>query len=409
VWVVAFASLLAGAGAARILVERASVWRRTVVLIAVLVLVALAPVPAEWRPLVRWGALKAGMAVALVLVVALVMARAAPGSLLRRVAPALLVAGVAADLAVAAWPYLAFVPRSVAVTPPAAALAIIGHRQEALAPPRLYRADRNTVSVRQQAPPGSPIDDEVRLVMTMVPNTSATFGVAALPGYDAAIPVTLPELWIRGQRRGQSVLRLLGIEYAMLPIEDARDPVEHRRGLEPVLDPVPGARLYRVPGALPRVYLAGRAEVMDDEAVLSRLFDDEVVQGGLVLLAPGSTPLAGPTRRAGSCTLVSWANTRIAARCQGDGPALAVFIEQHDAGWSALVDGAPAPLLRANLLMRAVSLPGGTHEVVLSYRPPALGAGLGLSISSALLLLVLACTPLLRRRQAHIGLPGPPS
>jgi len=49
-------------------------------------------------------------------------------------------------------------------------------------------------------------------------------------------------------------------------------------------------------------------------------------------------------------------------------PTLAAFVEQYDPGWSALVDGKAAPLLRANLLMRAVPLPAGSHRIELQYR-----------------------------------------
>jgi hypothetical protein len=148
------------------------------------------------------------------------------------------------------------------------------------------------------------------------------------------------------------------------------------------------------------VYLAGRGEVMDDQAALARLFEDDVVGGQRALLAPGAAPLDGPLGRGGTCALLAFENTRLVARCHADAPALAVFVEQHDAGWTALVDGAPAPLLRANLLMRAVPVPPGDHQVLLSYRPPALVPGLVVSASSSVLLLGLWAAPWLRRRRA---------
>jgi hypothetical protein len=165
-----------------------------------------------------------------------------------------------------------------------------------------------------------------------------------------------------------------------------------------MLDPVPGARLYHVPQALPRVYLAGRADSVTDEEAMARLFEPDVVEGKLALVAGDALP--GPAGRAGACALTGFSNNRVAARCQAERPALAVFLEQHDAGWSAQVDGAPAPLVRANLLMRAVPLSPGTHLITLSYTPPGLRAGALLSLFSTVILTVMSLTvPFLRRWQ----------
>jgi Bacterial membrane protein YfhO len=404
--VVALCALLAGAGAARVLAGRPAPWRRMTVGLGVLLALALAApalFPRPWAPYVAWGAIKGALGVALVLVVQGLTAHRRGGALSRRMAPALLVAVVSGDLALAAFPYLDFAPRQLATTVPAAAQAVVlDHRarSDTLAAPRVYRADRTETNLRRFAQARSPVEAERHSLQTLIPNVVTTFGIATLPGYDAAIPALLPHLWLAGQKTGQSVLRLLGIGYAILPIDDPGDGVEHRTGIEPLLTPVPGARLYRVPDALPRVYLAGSADVLADDAALPRLFEPEVVAGGRVLLAPGGQPLAGEPRRAGSCALVSFANTRIVARCRAERPAVAVFIEQHDLGWRAEVDGAAVALLRANLLMRAVPLPAGEHTVRLTYTPPGLVAGAMLSVTSVLLLAALACLPFPRRRRA---------
>ena len=50
------------------------------------------------------------------------------------------------------------------------------------------------------------------------------------------------------------------------------------------------------------------------------------------------------------------------------------------------MDGRPVPLLRANLIMRAVAIAPGTHRIVLEFRTPGLAAG---AVISALCLLLL--------------------
>jgi hypothetical protein len=59
-------------------------------------------------------------------------------------------------------------------------------------------------------------------------------------------------------------------------------------------------------------------------------------------------------------------------------------------GWSATVDGAPAPVLRAEGRHRAVPVPGGRSRVVLRYDPPGLGAGLAVGGLALLAVLGLA-------------------
>jgi hypothetical protein len=169
-----------------------------------------------------------------------------------------------------------------------------------------------------------------------------------------------------------------------------------------MLDPLPGARLYRVPGTLPRVYLTGRTEIVGHGEITDRLFAADVVTGALALVAPapGVTPLLGPLEPASACEVQSFSNSRIQARCRAKTHALAVFLEQFDVGWTALVDGAPAPLLQTNLLMRGVPVAKGDHTIVLSYRPPGVRAGATISILCVSIIAICAMAALRGCRQA---------
>ncbi|MCC6957387.1 MAG: YfhO family protein, partial [Anaerolineales bacterium] len=66
-------------------------------------------------------------------------------------------------------------------------------------------------------------------------------------------------------------------------------------------------------------------------------------------------------------------------------------------GWTARLDGAPAPLARANYLFQAVPVPAGQHTLELRYRPLSFYGGAALSLAGLALLWVVWK----RTRRAH--------
>jgi hypothetical protein len=399
VLVLTLVALLAALGVGRILGEKRQPWKRTVLLLLLVVgfgvLAALAFPPA-WQVFAIRGALLGSVALVALLAIQFLAARNS------RLAPPLLVFLVACDLALAAWPLQTFGPRQLASRVPPAARKVLEGRAFNQPPPRIYRANATSDAVNRYLPTTGNPEIEFKLGQTLITNTANAWGIATLPGYDAAIPALLDQVWEKGREVGTAALRLLGVEYAILPVAKPEAPPSDRPGLVPVLDPLPGARLYQVANTLPRVFWARRAEVLSDEAALARLFEPEVVAGETVWLAPEGqlAPLAQAPGRAGTCHLESYRNHRLVAECSGNEPGIVMFVEQHSRGWHATVDGKEAPIARANLVMRALALGPGSHRIVLDYRTPGLGAGLVLSGLCALVLLGLS---LLRERRTSLG------
>jgi hypothetical protein len=58
-------------------------------------------------------------------------------------------------------------------------------------------------------------------------------------------------------------------------------------------------------------------------------------------------------------------------------------IESWDPGWSAMVDGTPAPIWPALDALLAVKVSAGTHEVRFEYATPGAGAGIAVSVVCA--------------------------
>lgn len=64
---------------------------------------------------------------------------------------------------------------------------------------------------------------------------------------------------------------------------------------------------------------------------------------------------------------------RVIIDVEADRPGYLLLTDAYYPGWQARVDGAAAPILRANVMFRAVALPAGAHEIVFEYRPAWLG------------------------------------
>ncbi len=142
---------------------------------------------------------------------------------------------------------------------------------------------------------------------------------------------------------------------------------------------------YRAP-ALPRVFWTGAWSAADDgdvaEPLVAAARGDRAVLAEPLAGQPPPGPPAGPVAaeavRIGEDVLEA---TVVAPR---DG--LAVILDPFYPGWTAEVDGVPAPIARADFAFQAVPVRAGRHAVRLEYRsrPLRLGAIVALSGLAAL-------------------------
>jgi hypothetical protein len=151
-------------------------------------------------------------------------------------------------------------------------------------------------------------------------------------------------------------------------------------------------RAYRVPGALQtparlRAALNGLVGENFDPRMHVLLEDPPKL-----LLRAARTRRADPTA---SVEIERYEEERVVLRTRGRRPGVAVLTDAFYPGWQATLDGAPVPLLRANVAFRGVVVPAGEHVIEMRYRPATLRWG-------ALLALVAAAglgAALLRRTQ----------
>jgi hypothetical protein len=382
-------ALLAALGVDRVLASDRRRWSRVVVFVAGFVALAAASAwfPPALRPTVQGAAIAAAV-LTLALLAMVALPRRARG---RWLGPGL-TAVVAVDLFVFSVSSLQdFASADLPYREPPAARRIAAETQGQVAPVRVMRSPDVGSSVGRQMRFGSIEEYESQFQLTLMENLAHIHGLASVPGYDVGVPRSWQDLWAAAAKVDLGrALRLAGVQYTVMPpAAGARlaDAV-----LDPVMDPLPGARLFRVKAPLPRVFLAGRAEPAAAAPDVARLLSDEVLSGAVALVA-GEVPAGlaqAPPGPAGTCVFRAFQPARLLVSCQAERPGVVVLAEQYAAGWRATVDGRPAPLLRVNHVMRAVAVEAGAREIVMTYSPPGWRSGLIVSLLAVAVALGLA-------------------
>lgn len=92
-------------------------------------------------------------------------------------------------------------------------------------------------------------------------------------------------------------------------------------------------------------------------------------------------------RRALACTDYQTTRRGFTAKANLPAERLVFFSVPYDQGWSAVVNGQPAVIERANLGFMAVRVPAGEATIAFTYLAPGLKLGIGMSLVGLLLLL----------------------
>ena len=137
------------------------------------------------------------------------------------------------------------------------------------------------------------------------------------------------------------------------------------------------AFIHRNTTALPRARLIGKPVYADNQTEAIAALDrfGTALRDQLVVEDP-DRPLAAAAVVSGKARIVEDRPERVVVDTDAATPAYLVLGDTFDPGWSATVDGQPAPIRPAYVAFRAVYLAAGTHTVVFTYRPGGVRAGL---------------------------------
>jgi hypothetical protein len=240
-------------------------------------------------------------------------------------------------------------------------------------------------------PPGlsAPVATMLAVQETLLPPLGARWRVFGsfdkdIAGFDPSALANLQSRFLRASPDEQrALLRVAGVRNLVGvrpgPLADGASAAADLPGLfaEPI-------RVARLEGARPRAYLVDGVRVGDGaDALLDPAFVPE-----REVIVPAGTPRASQGE-AGSAGVTRMGCNTVEVSVDAAVPARLVLIDAYDEGWSAAVDGSPAPVTRANVGFRSVEVPAGRHAVAWTYVPPGFRTGLAVTLAAGVLALAL--------------------
>jgi len=248
------------------------------------------------------------------------------------------------------------------------------------------------------------------------PNLPSRDGLASVDGYEGGIlPLgpyiafrqlllppgfqnqpDLPFTYVSSEPVNRPLLELLGVRYLLVSSPDGI--LAARRLGYRLVDASSGLTVFEDEQALPRSHLVGDVVAVRDDR-----------QARELLASPGFEPRKTATLAGISCPatadsppearlLRNGAET-VEVRTSSRQTALLVVTNVDYPGWTAEVDGRPAPVGRVDGLLQGVCLTPGDHHVLLRFRPTGWPLAVAASSAGALGLLALLVLPALRRRR----------
>lgn len=155
--------------------------------------------------------------------------------------------------------------------------------------------------------------------------------------------------------------------------------------------------VHRLNTVGPRAWLVTQTETADDPTILQKIADPNFDRWKVALLeeteALPLTHSAPPT--AFNLQRLTFNPSTLTYHVTTDAPALLVLSEIYYPGWQAAIDGQPAPMLRADYILRAIPVPTGEHTVELTFWPFSFTLG---AIISAVTLIAVIIASIFGRR-----------
>jgi hypothetical protein len=246
------------------------------------------------------------------------------------------------------------------------------------------------------------------------PNTGGGFwGTPSADCYAGIAPRWYVDVWGDHSREASLIALLAGYDYdaKALRLYPAFPTLLKMYGVTHVLSPYPQqgtpfqlagsdgqAYVYSVAGASRARFVRAARHVITDQETARRLLDSSFDPDREILLndAPDSIhPTvdevdAAASLAAGRAVITHEDSRHVAIDAEAPADGFLLLADTFYPGWTATVDGAPAPIYRANHTVRGIALPKGRHDVRFAYEAPGYRRGLQITLLSLSMLLLWA-------------------
>ena len=182
------------------------------------------------------------------------------------------------------------------------------------------------------------------------------------------------------------VLRHLGasVVVSSLPIADPSGHASLAIGEFHRIGRAGRVQVFAADAPVPRVAITHAVAVVEtDDVALARMDDpafDFRKQALLSASPAGWSVQPAPPQATEGAAIDRYEPNVVEIHAEAASAGLLVLSDAYREGWTAAVDGAPVPIVSANVVMRAVPVAAGKHVVRMRYSPPGFGLGIVLSI-----------------------------
>ena len=250
------------------------------------------------------------------------------------------------------------------------------------------------------------------LLNTLRPNASMLFGLRDLRGFEDVTYDRVARLLGRHARgaslnSGKGDFHLTPDEHRVLSVGGVKYLLTVRKPR--VVESAAPYRYVQIDNrvaiyenleALPRArFVAAARFAHDGERAAQMLLSPEYDPRRSVIVTGAGNNLESTTSRGagGSITWLLDEPERVSIQLDAPQSGYLVLSDTHAPGWEATLDGAPTPILKADVIYRAVAVSAGRHTIEFVYRPALFYWGALVSGLSAIVILLIALAALVRR------------
>jgi hypothetical protein len=205
------------------------------------------------------------------------------------------------------------------------------------------------------------------------PSWLMAWGIQDLSGNYSLAPENVYQLspYIGTNCQYNALLDLANVKYLFTEDGDALPPERFE-----LVAQADGLRTYRNKNCLPRLQFYGQWQVVPDrQRMLALMTADSFNPRETVFLEQSPSITPSPSKASATIEVERYTANRVTVRVTAAQGGILLLADTWYPGWKVQVDGRPAPLYRADHMLRATEVPAGAHIVEFRFAPATFYAG----------------------------------